>query len=168
MRFKVKDYRGNVYSVKESLTDADKEIKAPEDSELTADEIVALKKLIKKIPDLLDLLDVEAEEHKKDDKKDAGKTVEKPKDEKKSLAEDELEVKGDKDTDGEDEDFGAEEKEEIVTDNDPDAECKDCDDTMIHDSRSSFGAIEHKTDDSVEVEKDDEIAEAWSKRYGGK
>ena len=54
----------------------------------------------------------------------------------------------------EDEEFVEEKKEEVI-------------DTCKKDSKSSFGALEKRTKANDEAIVDD-VAEAWSKRYGGK
>ena len=85
-----------------------------------------------------------------------------------------------------DEDFGkkkefeAEEEEEVVEDDIPDEEKLDDGDEVeeedykisetVHDSKKSFGSIEkHVVNDSVdsEIANDNDIAQAWAKRYGG-
>jgi hypothetical protein len=162
--FKVKDYRGNLYSVDDAAPDAGEKEPAPKDVKLTADEITALKSFVASIPDVLALLDAEKKEHKGDEK--APKADKK--DDKKDFAEDELDIQKssaakDGDTDVESETG----EEEIVTD---DSACNDCDDTMVHDSiRKSFGSNEAKVNDSAddEISREDEIADSWKAHYNG-
>lgn len=63
----------------------------------------------------------------------------------------------------EDEEYSDEEKEECSDENE---EVEELIETQTHDSKSSFGSlVSRKTsvDDSLE----DEVSEAWAKRYGG-
>lgn len=81
---------------------------------------------------------------------------------------------------GKKKEFEAEEEEEVVEDDIPDEENLDDGDEVeeedckisetVHDSKKSFGSIEkHVINDSVdsEIANDNDIAQAWAKRYGG-
>lgn len=81
---------------------------------------------------------------------------------------------------GKKKEFEAEEEEEVVEDDIPDEEKLDDGDEVeeedykisetVHDSKKSFGSIEkHVVNDSVdsEIANDNDIAQAWAKRYGG-
>ena len=81
---------------------------------------------------------------------------------------------------GKKKEFEAEEEEEVVEDDIPDEEKPDDGDEVeeedykisetVHDSKKSFGSIEkHVVNDSVdsEIANDNDIAQAWAKRYGG-
>lgn len=81
---------------------------------------------------------------------------------------------------GKKKEFEAEEEEEVVEDDIPDEEKLDDGDEVeeedykisetVHDSKKSFGSIEKRVvNDSVdsEIANDNDIAQAWAKRYGG-
>lgn len=147
MRFKIKDNRGDTYEVKEipavkEFSNSVAKNSAPvrdEKEELTAAELKTLKKLLAKATELLALLKVEEKEHETEE-----------------FADDELEIASEKD-----------EKEELKEEEIEDSE--ELDDTMINDSKKSFGSIEpKKIIDSNELDEDAEIAQAWANRYGGK
>lgn len=139
MKFKIKDADGNDYEVEEV-----EEEKVEEKPELTSEEIVALKTLAATAPNIMKLLDVEKKEHE---------AVE---DEDKDEDEDEEDIEKRVDVDLDDEDADEDEDKLIET------EVK----KIKKDSKKSFGSNEkRKTKDSVNL--DDEIAAAWSKRYGG-
>lgn len=62
--------------------------------------------------------------------------------------------------DEDEEEIEAEEEEEVIdTDEQPEEK--------IHDSKSSFGAIERKKKQVEDSSLRDEVADAWTKRYGG-
>lgn len=151
-KFIIKDEEGKQFEITEETTDEevkieteDEEVKpeVKDDEGLTPDEIAALKELAKHSGDLIKLLEVEKKEHEATSDEDIDETV---------------------DSD-----------EEIV---DSDEETKDCDmtededetviETKTGDSKKSVGAIAKKTkkvSDSLD-NREMEIADAWSKRYG--
>lgn len=149
MKLKVKDNKGRIFRVSDECTDTETEVKDETESELTAAEIKKLKKLIPHMDDLLQLLEIEEKEHDTD------------------FAGDELESETE---------VEEEEKTETVEDDcpDDDIEVEEEEETetveKFHDSKKSFGATERrKVSDSVEteIEKDNEVALAWAKRYNG-
>lgn len=116
------------------------EEKVEEKPELTSEEIVALKTLAAAAPNIMKLLEVEKKEHEAVEDED----------------EDEEDIENRVDVDLDDEDADEDEDKLIET------EVK----KIKKDSKKSVGSNEkRKTTDSVNL--DDEIAAAWSKRYGG-
>ena len=104
---------------------------------LSETEIDSLRKLAAVADKLIALLEIEKEEHDVDE------------------AEEEM---------LEDEDIEKEEEEdEIVVDTDEIDECE----RKTRDSAKSIGAIEKRIQANDSIETQDEIALAWSKRYGG-
>ena len=57
-----------------------------------------------------------------------------------------------------------EEDDEIIDDEYCDEGCQ----KKTHDSKKSFGSIERRKTTEVEDSVDDEVAQSWAKRYGGK
>ena len=151
-KFIIKDEDGKQFEITEETTDEevkteteDEEVKpeVKDDEGLTPDEIAALKELAKHSGDLIKLLEVEKKEHEATSDEDIDETV---------------------DSD-----------EEMI---DSDEETKDCDmtededetviETKAGDSKKSVGSIAKKTktvSDSLD-NREMEIADAWSKRYG--
>lgn len=147
-KYKIRDEDGNVMTVEEEEVkekDACTEQIKDDEMSLTSDEITALKSLAGVADKLMALLNK--------DVADDGEEVEK-----KSQV-----VKKESD-DGEEE--TEEDDEEEIIDTDEDVEEAIVKKTT--DSRHSVGAIERrqKTTDS-DFDKEDEIAQAWAKRYGG-
>lgn len=134
--------------VKEEVTEEKAEEENPLEIEesLTQEEIKSLKELIIRMPELLAILDAAKEPEKTEE------DVEK------------VELKEEID---ESKIPFTEETESLIDDSIDD---KDLDDINLHDSKRSFGSVETmcSTDDSLEV--NDEISNAWKKRYsnGGK
>lgn len=152
MKLKVKDSKGRVFQVSDACIAKDAEEK---EDELSAADIKKLKRLIPHMDDLLQLLELEEQEHDKDfasDEIDSDEEIEKKDEEEEIKTE---EVEDDSDIEVEED----EEAEELTQNVKP-----------VHDSKKSFGAIERrKVTDSVnmEIEQDNDIALAWAKRYGG-
>ena len=167
MKFKITDECGKAFAVekkdialpnprrfKEDPALKSDSCKDADEINFTEDEVKDLKKLAKKVKELLALVKDEDEDKKKD--KDEAEEEKDEKEEKISVEEfdaDEelLEIPEDDEEQGSDD---LEDEEEEVT--------------VAHDSKKSFGAIERKAsvDDSIDLET--EIAQAWAKRYGGK
>ncbi len=142
-KYHVIDEDGSEYQVEELdeelIENSDDKVKddEPEVNGLSADEIAALKRLAGSADKLLALLEA------KDSDMDEDNLVD----------EDE-----DKELDDEDE------KEEEVIDTDEEEEDK----KATHDSKKSFGSLETKKRKVVEDSSlDDEVSDAWAKRYGG-
>lgn len=147
-----------------------------EDSQFTKEEVKSLKALIERLDDLLALVPDKKDKDKKDkDKKD--------KDDKESddefEFEEELSTKDEDIVDLPDGDEGEGEEveetsEEITEDGlvDVDDDLDEAKATRTHDSRKSFGAIESKKTTSTAVysneDMQEEINEAFKKRYGGR
>lgn len=136
-----------VEEVKEEVTEEKEEDNPLEIEEsLTQEEIKSLKELIIRMPELLAILDAAKEPEK------AEEGVEK------------VELREEID---ESKIPFTEETESLIDDSIDD---NDLDDINLHDSKRSFGSVEtiSSTDDSLEV--NDEISNAWKKRYsnGGK
>lgn len=160
MKFKITDKCGDVYDVTEQDAcckekEEQEEVKDEEaatveeapvkdaEPDFTEDEIKLLKELLSRADELMALLDAEKPEKDKDED-----VVEGEEDEEEEVEEDE-------------------EVEEVLDDSE-DTDMEDIDDIEIHDSRSSFGSVEHNScQDSLDDEVD-EIAQAWAKHYGGK
>lgn len=115
------------------------EIETVEPVELTQEEIISLKELASKASEILALLNNEVvDEDKEEEVKD--------KEEKEVVDEDKEEVKD-------------EDEEEII-----DSEEKE----KVKDSKKSYGSIESHKSIVDSFDKEQEIAKAWAKRYGGK
>ena len=154
MKLKVKDTNGRVFHVSdecvETIEDTEDTKLQDKDEEFSAEEIKLLKKLIPHLDELLNLLEIEdADDHSEFDS-------------------DEIEVESEEETE--------ETSEDVIEDSEPEAEETVEDDEeaevkVVHDSKKSFGSIERRgIQDSVvdEIERNNEIANAWAKRYGGK
>lgn len=148
MKFKITDKNGNTYIAKKNVKKnvKDEETVVEEKVELSKDEILTLKDLLTKLPDLLKLLD------NNDD-------IDEDEKEKEESSEEELDEEvidfADDDEDEAD--------DELVTEEE--VETNDCGNN-ISDSKQSFGSIETKRS-TVQVD-DNEIAQVWARRYGGK
>lgn len=143
MKLKVKDTRGRIFKVTDEAP-VEKQVKDAD--ELSADEIKKLKRLIPHLDDLLVLLETEKAEHGEDFEKESFDVEE----------DEDVEVK----EDVQDECIEEVEAEE-VEDDEPET---------IHDSKMSFGATERKkVSDAAnyEIDRDQEVAQAWAKRYNG-
>lgn len=165
MKFKIKDECGKTFDLEKkdlpNLRRFKEESKAPikdeAEKDFTADEIKLLKKLLEKADDLLDLL----KEAEKEDKAEEKEKDEDEDEEVEEESEDEVEV-GELDSD--EELLSIPEEEEGVTDSD---ESDEDEGVKAHDSKKSFGAIEKKSTVEDSISRDEEIAQAWAKRYGG-
>ena len=120
--------------------------KRMQDEDLSNEDIKKLKKLLKRLDDILALLD-------EDSKDDEDVEVEEKT---------EVETELDSDT----------AEGEFVEDDDLETETEETEEKVetFHDSKKSFGAIEKRPiADSAndELDRDAEIAQAWAKRYGG-
>ena len=154
MKLKVKDSKGKILKVVDACVATDAE---GETEELTKTDIKKLKRLLPHLDDLLQLLELEEQEHDKD------------------FVDDEIEgvinaEANKKEEDGED----GEEKDvkDGTIDGEDDDELKALTQNVkaVNDSKRSFGAIERrKVTDSLETEidRDNEVALAWAKRYNG-
>lgn len=152
MKLKVKDTNGRVFHVSdECITEDTEDTKLQDkDEELSVEEIKKLKKLIPHLDELLNLLEMEAD------------------DESSKFDHDEIELEAEEETE--------EETEDVIEDSEPECEETVEDDEevetkVVHDSKKSFGSIERRpVKDSIddEIERNKEIADAWAKRYGGK
>lgn len=144
-KFRITDEDGAKYEVEEieEVVDEDVEVE-PEAGEpsgneaLTPDEIASLKQLAAAAPSILALLD-KGEEPIEDD-------------------EVEIEVNEDEDEDDLDEVEEDETEEEVI----------DSEKTKTKDSKKSYGSIERKNKVNDSIDAEEEIADAWAKRYGGK
>lgn len=141
MKFFVKDEDNETFEVEELEETPTKEVTKEvetKDEALSAEEIVALKKLAG-VADKLIGMCTTSDEDEDDDDKDVDVDVD---------------VDNDEDEDG---------KEEVLdTDEDDDKAIKS------RDSKKSFGSIEKKRKAISTVDSQQEsIAEAWAKRYGG-
>lgn len=137
-KFRITDDEGNNYEVEEieEVQDEEKEFKDDELSEgmsLTQDEIISLKELAAKAPEILALLNNNVVDAKEEEVKDE-----------------------DKEEKVEDED------EEVIDSEDVKEKNK------AKDSKKSYGSIETKYSVNDSIDAEDEIANAWAKRYGGK
>ena len=141
MKLKVKDSKGRILRVSDDcVNDADEK-----DEELSKADVKKLKRLLPHLDDLLQLLEIEEQEHDKDFAGD--------------------EIDSDMDIDVEEKDIDASDDYEEEADEDFTQNVK-----PVHDSKKSFGACERrKVTDSVDtdIEQDNEIALAWAKRYNG-
>lgn len=137
-----------------------------EKSEFTAEEIKTIRKLLPHMDELMVLLEID-EKDEDFDKDEIGVEVKEEVDE---------------DEDGEVEKIDLEEDDEFVEDDDS---CEDKDvkdetfkkfvkkEEVVKDSARSFGSIERKkkvkdSAEDQEIDRQNEIAEAWKKYYGGK
>ena len=148
LRFKTEETCEN----KESCDDA-----APK--ALSEKELDLIRKLLKKADALLELVGEKKSDKKDDDDEEVEEEIEE-----KSVKE-ELEGSPVKEKDSDEDllELPEEEKTEEIEESE-----EVVGDAKAHDSKKSFGAIETKaveTDDSIAI--DDEIAQAWAKRYGG-
>lgn len=145
-KFRITDEDGAKYEVEEieeEVVDEDVEVE-PEEGEhsgneaLTPDEIASLKQLAAAAPAILALLD-KGEEPIEDEEVEEEVEEEIDEDDLDEVEEDEME-------------------EEVI----------DSEKTKAKDSKKSYGSIEKrkKLEDSIDAE--EEIANAWAKRYGGK
>lgn len=138
-KFRITDEDGREYEV-EKLESEEKDIKdddTPVEVELTSEEKTALKQLAAKVPELLKLLEVENKEHEAVAAADEDKEIET------NLIK---------------------EGEEKVVDTDEIGKEK----VGMTDAKKSFGSIAKNTvKDSAYDNKQNEIAEAWAKRYNG-
>lgn len=128
-RYHIIDADNEQYLVEEDVVKDDEVIEEATETApaLTDDEIKALKGLVARIPEIVDLLDGDKAE------------------------EDPIE----------DEDDELEPEERVI-----DTEEEEDEEEKVHDSKKSFGAIERRkstVDDSLV----DDIADAWTKRFGG-
>lgn len=135
-KFRITDDEGNNYEVEEieEVQDEEKEFKDDELSEgmsLTQDEIISLKELAAKAPEILALLNNNVVDAKEEEVKDEDK---------------EEKV----------------EDEEVIDSEDVKEKNK------VKDSKKSYGSIETKYSVNDSIDAEDEIANAWAKRYGGK
>lgn len=148
MKFKITDKNGNTYIAKKNVKKnvKDEETVVEEKVELSKDEILTLKDLLTKLPDLLKLLD------NNDDIDEDEKEKEESSEE--ELDEEVIDFADDNEEEADD---------ELVTEEE--VETKDCGNN-ISDSKQSFGSIETKRS-TVQVD-DNEIAQVWARRYGGK
>ncbi len=147
MKFKITDKNGNTYIAKKNVKKnvKDEETVVEEKVELSKDEILTLKDLLTKLPDLLKLLEND--------------NIDEDEKEKEESSEEELDEEVIDFADDNEEEAG----DELVTEEE--VETKDCG-NIISDSKQSFGSIETKRS-TVEVD-DNEIAQVWARRYGGK
>lgn len=156
MKLKVKDSKGKILKVTDACVEDDEK----EAEELTKADVKKLKRLLPHLDDLLQLLELEQQEHDKD------------------FFDDEIEsvinaeaVKAEKeDADDVDETEEAVVEEEKVEDDDAELKAQTQNVKTVNDSKKSFGAIERrKVADSIETEidRDNEVALAWAKRYNG-
>lgn len=155
MKLKVKDSKGRIFQVSDACVANDAEEK---DEELSKADIKKLKRLLPHLDDLLQLLEIEEQEHDKDfsgDDIESGIEID-------ETEEGEEKVEDDADVEAEADDYEEEAK----------ADAEDLTQRIkpVHDSKKSFGATERrKVTDSIdiEVERDNEVALAWAKRYNG-
>ena len=146
MKYRIKDEDGREYTVEEAIEEItqDEDIDCvPEvkddDTTLTNDEILALKKLASVADKLVELITKDVTDEDEED------------DNKKELEDDELEEEDD---------------EEVFTDSDEEVIETSEEKKIAHDSKRSFGSnlkTTKRTNDSVQ----DDINEAWAKRFGG-
>lgn len=142
-KFIVRDEDKNEFEVEEVTEDVTDET-VEEPTSLSKDEIDALKKLASISDKLVALVEIEKDEH-----------ANKPESEM-------LDEEEEEETEIVDED---EDDETEVVDTDEEIDKKE----MIkrHDSKKSVGAITRKHKDSIADAHEIDIADAWSKRYGG-
>lgn len=156
MKLKVKDSKGKILKVTDACVEDDEK----DAEELTKADVKKLKRLLPHLDDLLQLLELEQQEHDKDFFDDEIESVIN------------AEAKKD-DVDKEDAEEETEEKvveEEKVDDDDGELEAQTQNVKTVNDSKKSFGAIERrKVTDAVqtEIDRDNEVALAWAKRYNG-
>lgn len=148
MKLKVKDSKGKICRVADVCVAEDAE---NETEELSKADIKKLKRLIPHLDDLLQLLELEQQEHDKDftdDEIEAAVNMEEEEEAKEETVEDDADVEVEED-----------EADELTQHIKP-----------VNDSKKSFGAIEpRKVADSVDtdIDRDNEVALAWAKRYNG-
>ena len=152
-KFIIKDEDGKQFEITEETTDEevkteteDEEVEpeVKDDEGLTPDEIAALKELAKYSGDLIKLLEVEKKEHEATSDEDIDETIDSDED---IVDSDEEETNNCDMTEDED--------ETVI-------------ETKTGDSKKSVGSIAKKTktvSDSLD-NREMEIADAWSKRYG--
>ena len=152
-KFIIKDEDGKQFEITEETTDEevkteteDEEVEpeVKDDEGLTPDEIAALKELAKYSGDLIKLLEVEKKEHEATSDEDIDETIDSDED---IVDSDEEETK--------ECDMTEDEDETVI-------------ETKTGDSKKSVGSIAKKTktvSDSLD-NREIEIADAWSKRYG--
>lgn len=147
MKFKITDKNGNTYIAKKNVKKnvKDEETVVEEKVELSKDEILTLKDLLTKLPDLLKLLENDNIDEDEKEKEESSEE---------ELDEEVIDFADDNEEEADD---------ELVTEEE--VETKDCGNN-ISDSKQSFGSIETKRS-TVEVD-DNEIAQVWARRYGGK
>ena len=162
MKFRITESNGKTFIVNRRDSEEklprfkEESIKEPaackDDAEkvFTDEEVQMLKKLLEKADAILDLLkgkDADKEDKEEDEEEDIDEE-----DDMQELAPD----------DSKDEDL-------LELPDEEDEETKDsCGTKSTHDSKRSYGAIESRDsveDDSIDI--DNEIAQAWAKRYGG-
>lgn len=151
-KFIIKDEDGKQFEITEETTDEevkteteDEEVESEvkDDEGLTPDEIAALKELAKYSGDLIKLLEVEKKEHEATSDEDTDETVDSDED---IVDSDEEETK--------ECDMTEDEDETVI-------------ETKTGDSKKSVGSIAKKTKTvSDSLDREMEIADAWSKRYG--
>lgn len=148
MKLKVKDSKGKICRVADVCLTEDAE---NETEELSKADIKKLKRLIPHLDDLLQLLELEQQEHDKDftdDEIEAAVNMEEEEEAKEETVEDDADVEVEED-----------DADELTQHIKP-----------VNDSKKSFGAIEpRKVTDSVDtdIDRDNEVALAWAKRYNG-
>lgn len=149
-KYKIRDEDGNVMTVEEEEVkekDACAEQIDDDEMSLTSDEITALKSLAGVADKLMALLNKDVTD---DDKEIEKKT----------------QIVKKKSDDDDEEEIEKEDEDEEIVDTDEDVEEAIVKKTT--DSRRSIGAIErHQKATDSEFDKEDEIAQAWAKRYGG-
>ena len=161
MKFKITDKNGNTYIAKKNaknIKDSEETLleetaveetpveETKDEVKLDETEILALKDLISKIPDLLKLLDNDNIDEEAEEKEEESSEVD--------LDEEVVDFADDNEEEAED---------DLVTEEE--VETNDCGNN-ISDSKQSFGSIETRRS-TVEVD-DNEIAQVWARRYGGK
>lgn len=160
MKCRVKKLNDKSFKVVDAETDEKEKV------EFTAEEIKSIRKLLPHMDELMVLLEID-EKDEDFDKDEIGVEVKEEVDE---------------DEDEEVEKIDLEEEDEFVEDDDS---CEDKDvkdetfkkfvkkEEVVRDSARSFGSIERKkkmkdSAEDQEIDRQNEIAEAWKKYYGGK
>lgn len=160
MKCRVKKLNDKSFKVVDAETDEKEKL------EFTAEEIKSIRKLLPHMDELMVLLEID-EKDEDFDKDEIGVEVKEEVDE---------------DEDEEVEKIDLEEEDEFVEDDDS---CEDKDvkdetfkkfvkkEEVVRDSARSFGSIERKkkmkdSAEDQEIDRQNEIAEAWKKYYGGK
>lgn len=147
----------NEGSTEQTVTDE------PKKSELSEDEIEAVKELVEMLPDIKKLLGSDSKE-KKSEKKEKDKEKKDPEDK-----EDEKDLEGDSEVILENSDNESDETEEGFNEFDMEEDVieNDEDENDVHDSALNPGTIEKKVSDSNKdtISHEEEVAQSWQERY---